>query len=127
MGRPTMGSIGFGWWLVSGRRRVPWPPAMTTPFTRAMIPGPLRPERPERSGSPVLERFAEVAGVRRRGRVVLERAHREPQPSAHGDEVLERQTGVRPGDGRRAPHQRERGVFPDGTDVDPGAVGEPQP
>ena len=31
-GLPTMGTIGFGWFEVSGRRRVPSPPAMTTAF-----------------------------------------------------------------------------------------------
>jgi hypothetical protein len=29
-----MGSIGLGWLLVSGRSLVPWPPAITTAFTR---------------------------------------------------------------------------------------------
>jgi hypothetical protein len=29
-GLPTTGTIGFGWFEVSGRRRVPSPPAMTT-------------------------------------------------------------------------------------------------
>ena len=32
-GLPTIGTIGFGWLDVSGRRRVPSPPAMTTAFT----------------------------------------------------------------------------------------------
>ena len=31
-GLPTTGTIGFGWFDVSGRRRVPSPPAMTTAF-----------------------------------------------------------------------------------------------
>ena len=31
-GLPTIGTIGFGWFEVSGRRRVPSPPAMTTAF-----------------------------------------------------------------------------------------------
>ena len=31
-GLPTIGTIGFGWFDVSGRRRVPSPPAMTTAF-----------------------------------------------------------------------------------------------
>ena len=31
-GRPTIGTIGFGWFEVSGRRRVPSPPAITTAF-----------------------------------------------------------------------------------------------
>ena len=33
-GLPTIGTIGFGWFEVSGRRRVPSPPAMTTAFMR---------------------------------------------------------------------------------------------
>src|SRR5262245_39838662 len=43
-GLPTIGTIGFGWLEVSGRRRVPSPPAMTTPFTTPApcIPIPLR-------------------------------------------------------------------------------------
>ena len=32
-GLPTIGTIGFGWFEVSGRSRVPSPPAMTTAFT----------------------------------------------------------------------------------------------
>jgi hypothetical protein len=34
-GLPTIGTIGFGWFDVRGRRRVPSPPAMTIAFTRA--------------------------------------------------------------------------------------------
>ena len=34
-GLPTIGTIGFGWFEVSGRSRVPSPPAMTTAFTLA--------------------------------------------------------------------------------------------
>ena len=34
-GLPTIGTIGFGWFEVSGRRRVPSPPAMTTAFMPA--------------------------------------------------------------------------------------------
>ena len=36
-GLPTIGTIGFGWFEVSGRRRVPSPPAMTTAFTCAAL------------------------------------------------------------------------------------------
>ncbi len=36
-GLPTIGTIGFGWFEVSGRRRVPSPPAMTTPFTPSSL------------------------------------------------------------------------------------------
>ena len=32
-GLPTIGTIGFGWFEVSGRSRVPSPPAITTAFT----------------------------------------------------------------------------------------------
>ena len=31
-GLPTIGTIGFGWFEVSGRSRVPSPPAITTAF-----------------------------------------------------------------------------------------------
>ena len=34
-GLPTIGTIGLGWFEVSGRRRVPSPPAITTAFIRA--------------------------------------------------------------------------------------------
>ena len=34
-GLPTIGTIGFGWFDVSGRSRVPSPPAITTAFTVA--------------------------------------------------------------------------------------------
>ncbi len=33
IGRLAIGSIGFGWFDVSGRSRVPSPPAMITAFT----------------------------------------------------------------------------------------------
>ena len=33
-GLPTIGTIGLGWFEVSGRSRVPSPPAITTAFTR---------------------------------------------------------------------------------------------
>ena len=36
-GLPTIGTIGFGWFDVSGRRRVPSPPAMTTAFRRTPL------------------------------------------------------------------------------------------
>ena len=36
-GLPTIGTIGFGWFDVSGRRRVPSPPAITTAFMRATL------------------------------------------------------------------------------------------
>jgi hypothetical protein len=32
-GFPTIGTIGFGWFEVNGRSRVPSPPAITTAFT----------------------------------------------------------------------------------------------
>src|SRR5580692_9847896 len=35
MGRLAMGSMGFGWFEVRGRRRVPSPPAMISAFTGA--------------------------------------------------------------------------------------------
>ena len=34
-GLPTIGTIGFGWFEVSGRSRVPSPPAITTAFIAA--------------------------------------------------------------------------------------------
>src|SRR5439155_10458455 len=37
IGRPTTGSIGLGWLLVSGRSLVPCPPAMTTALMAGMI------------------------------------------------------------------------------------------
>ena len=37
-GLPTIGTIGFGWLDVSGRSRVPSPPAITTAFTGAPPP-----------------------------------------------------------------------------------------
>ena len=44
-GLPTIGTIGFGWFEVSGRRRVPSPPAMTTAFIAHL---PTRLERRSR-------------------------------------------------------------------------------
>src|ERR687883_316920 len=46
-GLPTIGTIGFGWFDVSGRRRVPSPPAMTTALTRSLSHGPPRRNRVE--------------------------------------------------------------------------------
>ena len=44
-GLPQIGTIGLGWFEVSGRRRVPSPPAMTTPFM------PRPPSRARRAGA----------------------------------------------------------------------------
>ena len=41
-GLPTTGTMGLGWLLVSGRRRVPSPPAMTTARTDLTFPRRLR-------------------------------------------------------------------------------------
>src|SRR4051812_37455900 len=42
-GLPTIGTIGFGWFDVSGRSRVPSPPAITTAFiARPSLDLPLR-------------------------------------------------------------------------------------
>src|SRR5688500_9495616 len=53
IGRLAIGIIGFGWFEVSGRRRVPSPPAMITAFTGPVLPrfllSPL-PEGPEGDG-----------------------------------------------------------------------------
>ena len=40
IGRLAIGSIGFGAFEVSGRRRVPSPPAMITAFTRSLAARP---------------------------------------------------------------------------------------
>ena len=40
-GLPTIGTIGFGWFDVSGRSRVPSPPAITTAFTGRALPARL--------------------------------------------------------------------------------------
>ena len=50
IGMLASGIIGFGWLLVSGRSRVPSPPARITAFTRAPPrPARARPSRPSRS------------------------------------------------------------------------------
>ena len=38
-GLPTIGTIGFGWFEVRGRSRVPSPPAMTTAFIAVVLSG----------------------------------------------------------------------------------------
>src|SRR5215218_9495389 len=69
-GLPTIGTIGFGWFDVSGRRRVPSPPAITTALTRSLSHDPPgrnrvedarrererepRPEDPDRPSRPVV-------------------------------------------------------------------------
>ena len=77
-GLPTIGTIGFGWFEVSGRRRVPSPPAITTAFMREHLSprlarvqherderereaGPEDPERPVRSPWCVTIDAAELA------------------------------------------------------------------
>src|SRR5687768_15566928 len=47
-GLPTIGTIGFGWFEVKGRRRVPSPPAITTALT-----APPSPSARSRGGNPV--------------------------------------------------------------------------
>ena len=42
-GLPTIGTIGFGWFEVSGRKRVPSPPAITTAFIVGHLAAELRP------------------------------------------------------------------------------------
>ena len=42
-GLPTIGTIGFGWFEVSGRSRVPSPPAITTALT--LVTSMRRPPR----------------------------------------------------------------------------------
>ena len=61
-GLPTIGTIGFGWFDVSGRSRVPSPPAITTAFT-ADLPKRLgnvlcRGDHGQRRGSPRRARAA---------------------------------------------------------------------
>src|SRR3954447_10526905 len=58
-GLPTIGTIGFGWFEVSGRRRVPSPPAITTAFT---WPPPRPPRPPPRP--PLPPRLEQVPGER---------------------------------------------------------------
>ena len=52
MGRLAMGSIGLGWFEVSGRRRVPSPPAMITAFMGASIGDPTPPPSGSRGLGP---------------------------------------------------------------------------
>ena len=52
-GLPTIGTIGFGWFEVSGRSRVPSPPAMTTAFiVRTVLRAVTRYCAPAASASP---------------------------------------------------------------------------
>ncbi len=62
-GVPATGTSGLGYWLVSGRRREPSPPAMTT----ALMPEPASVEFIVASiirGEPVTGRRAPSAGER---------------------------------------------------------------
>ena len=57
-GLPTIGTIGFGWFEVSGRSRVPSPPAITTAFTpatsrRAALLRRTAPRRRARAATPI--------------------------------------------------------------------------
>src|SRR3712207_5971863 len=85
-GLPTMGTIGFGWFDVSGRRRVPSPPAMTTAFTRSLSHG--APGRHRVQGRcDEREREARVEDPERpRGAVVPPDERRQPEvQDARGD------------------------------------------
>ena len=51
IGTFAIGIIGFGWLLVSGRSRVPSPPARITAFMTPPPLGPARAVRPSRSAA----------------------------------------------------------------------------
>ena len=113
-GLPTIGTIGFGWFEVSGRRRVPSPPAMTTAFIasralasvdttyeHAATSASTRPIQKSQSGQSVAGRRDDRQAERRvedPGRDLAEQAHVE----------VDRRARARRGS-RRAARRRGRG------------------
>src|SRR5205823_8219702 len=96
-----IGSIGLGWLLVSGRSRVPCPPAMTTAFMAGSSYRPLH-KRP-----PGVDR---VLG---RGGVVGGDPDRVERPPAHPGCAVQPEVEVAPGDRRYPDHERHRGALAD--------------
>ncbi len=83
IGRLAMGSIGLGWLEVSGRSRVPSPPAMITAFTRPPLVSStlLRPARPSdsaRRAGPTYDAAAIQASAARRYRPPRRRSAPDP-------------------------------------------------
>ena len=84
IGRLTSGIIGFGWLLVSGRSRVPSPPARMTAFTLAP---------PRSPGAPPVASLAQRAACERdvddRGAVAEHEAHDRDRPRGDLEQVVE--------------------------------------
>src|SRR5581483_5378325 len=146
-GLPTIGTIGFGWFEVSGRRRVPSPPAITTAFTRRsrrvdspadLVPrlaevggerggreGEPRPEdpaRPRRAG-PRRHRQGE-ARVQEPGRDLPEQVHLEAVAAADRERGQDDQGGVAGGNREREPREAARVPEQHDREVNQQLVGE---
>src|SRR5437763_13867566 len=120
MGSPMIGSIGLGWLLVRGRRRVPWPPAITTAFTQVILDGCLSPPL---SGAACLDGSrakepSDVADVESGGPVVLDDADGEEDPADRLHRGREGKSEVPPGDHRNRAHEDERADLADVADVE---------
>src|SRR6266567_7089739 len=116
IGLPTMGSIGLGWLLVSGRSRVPWPPAMITALIRHMIPrgsaphdGRGRRASGRRASPDGGEGGANVEPVEDRRSVVEGDGRPEHDPPGRASELVEPQPEVPPRDPGDGGHEAERG------------------
>src|SRR5438874_9406147 len=140
IGWPTIGSIGFGWLLVSGRRRAPWPPAITTAFMRGIISTGVRAgttvsaERAPRPPVALLRTVpsirgcqdgrAHVQGVGDGRHVVQDDPGRVEHPPRHPGDSMEREPEVAPRDQRDAEHEAKRGGLAHPPDVDPNLPAE---
>src|SRR5207248_6765445 len=98
MGSPMIGSIGFGWLLVRGRRRVPWPPAITTAFTEVILDGAPVPalSRVARLDGGRAEQPSDVADVERGCPVVLDDPDGEEDPADRLHRGRERESEIAP-------------------------------
>ena len=119
-GLPTMGTIGLGWFEVSGRRRVPSPPAITTAFiavsrrafTRycaaaATASADADPEEHERPGRALVGAgHDDEARVEHPGRELAEEVDLELVPAAAHERIAEDERTVANEDhGERDPRQ----------------------
>ena len=138
-GLPTIGTIGFGWFDVSGRSRVPSPPAMTTAFTSrtsrrafqryaasaASASAEADPEddaRPQRSL--VRDHREAERRVQQPGRDLAQQVHLERVAAVHGRLVPDEQQKVTERDEERHPGKPARVPEQDDGRVDQQPVGE---
>ena len=139
-GLPTIGTIGFGWFEVSGRRRVPSPPAITTALISPTSARALRAYDDRRRGSrapkPIQKSTSgqsalggvsitkREARVEHPGRDLAEHVHLEAVAAADDERRREHQDDVARRDQQRDPRQPVDVPEQDHRHVDQEPVGE---